>query len=423
MTTSTSAPGLKSVIVVGAGPAGLLMSLLLAKQGIPVQLLDSGSTLDRQPRATHYGPPAVYELARAGVVEEVRARGFTPKVVCWRKNDGTYLAGLDGSVLDGAPDRLICLPLDQLGEILHKHIMALPKADLKWNHKVTGLGQDDQKAWVEIETPEGPKRLEAEYVIGCDGANSQVRRSLFGDMNFPGRTWDEQIVATNTYYDFNKFGYEDANFIIDREHWHMASRITNDGLWRVTYGEKPGKTREQLFEELPAKFEAILPGHPKPEQYKVANFSPYKVHQRLAEKMRVGRFLLAADAAHLCNPFGGLGLTGGIVDVGGLFDCLIGIHNGVANDSILDKYDEIRRQKYLELIDPISTENIRRLFDQDPDKAMETDEFLKLCKKTETDEAFSREFQNGVNGIKYDFTQHYLKELENGDFGVGAVAP
>lgn len=82
----------------------------------------------------------------------------------------------------------------------------------------------------------------------------------------------------------------------------MAARITKDGLWRVSYGEKPGKTREQLREELPSKFEAILPGHPKPEQYKVANFSPYKIHQRVAEKMRVGRFLLAADAAHLCNP-------------------------------------------------------------------------------------------------------------------------
>lgn len=173
------------------------MSLLLAKQGISVQLLDAGSALDKQPRATHYGPPAVAELARAGVAEEVRARGFTPKTVCWRKLDGTYLAGLDGSIMDGDPDRLICLPLDQLGEILHKHILAQPTADLKWNHRVTGLGQDEQKAWVEIETPEGPKRLGADYVIGCDGANSQVRRSLFGDMNFPGRTWDEQIVATN----------------------------------------------------------------------------------------------------------------------------------------------------------------------------------------------------------------------------------
>ncbi|MAD81457.1 MAG: hypothetical protein CL912_00705 [Deltaproteobacteria bacterium] len=82
----------------------------------------------------------------------------------------------------------------------------------------------------------------------------------------------------------------------------MVARISNDGLWRVTYGEIPGLTKEELSERLPSKFKAMFPGHPDPEEYRVVNFSPYKVHQRLAEKLRVGRFLLAADAAHLCNP-------------------------------------------------------------------------------------------------------------------------
>jgi 2-polyprenyl-6-methoxyphenol hydroxylase-like FAD-dependent oxidoreductase len=82
----------------------------------------------------------------------------------------------------------------------------------------------------------------------------------------------------------------------------MAARITNDGMWRVTYGETAGLTKEQYIERQPAKFKAMLPGHPEPSEYRLTNLSPYKIHQRLAEKMRVGRFLLAADAAHLCNP-------------------------------------------------------------------------------------------------------------------------
>jgi 2-polyprenyl-6-methoxyphenol hydroxylase-like FAD-dependent oxidoreductase len=311
------------VIVVGAGPAGLLLSLLLAKKGISVQTLDAADKLDTLPRATHYAPPAVYELIRAGVIDEVRAQGFIARTVCWRKLDGTYIAGLDGSVLDGDPDRLTCLPLDKLGKILLDNLVAQTTATVEWQHKVTSIGQDADKAWVFVETPAGTKRMEADYIVGCDGANSQIRRSLMGDLNFPGKTWDEQIVATNvcpsqtgdremtrtllltrpqTYYDFAKYGYEDANFIIDREHWHMASRISNDGMWRVTYGEIPGLSRDELLARQPAKFEKILPGHPKPGEYRLASISPYKVHQRLAEKMRVGRFLLAADAAHLCNP-------------------------------------------------------------------------------------------------------------------------
>ena len=82
----------------------------------------------------------------------------------------------------------------------------------------------------------------------------------------------------------------------------MAAKITKDGMWRVTYGETPGLSHDVLKERQVEKFRAMLAGHPDPSQYKLVNISPYKVHQRLAEKRRVGRFILAADAAHLCNP-------------------------------------------------------------------------------------------------------------------------
>lgn len=104
------------------------------------------------------------------------------------------------------------------------------------------------------------------------------------------------------HYDFESFGFQDSNFIIDPEKWYMAAKITKDGMWRVTYGEAPGLTQDELIARQPERFKAMLPGNPDASQYKLTNISPYKVHQRLAEKLRVGRFLLAADAAHLCNP-------------------------------------------------------------------------------------------------------------------------
>lgn len=78
----------------------------------------------------------------------------------------------------------------------------------------------------------------------------------------------------------------------------MAAKIGTDGLYRITYGELPGLTPEQLRERQPWKFKEMLPGHPEPSDYKIVNYSPYRVHQRLAPSMRVGRFCLAADAAH-----------------------------------------------------------------------------------------------------------------------------
>ncbi|KAM5354809.1 hypothetical protein ACJ41O_001455 [Fusarium nematophilum] len=397
------------VLIVGAGPSGQLLGLLLAKHNISVTIVEQASHLDNNPRATHYGPPAVRILNLAGVGDDLRSRGFAPDTVAWRRLDGTYIAGLNHESHKDSPDRLTALPLNQLGELLHEHSQKFPSLKYLFNHRVTRVGQDDSKAWVVAEDVKTKEqiRLEADYVVGCDGANSIVRRALFGDLDFPGKTWDEQIVATNVYYDFSKFGFCDSNFIIDPEHWYMAAKITKDGMWRVTYGEIPGLTREELIARQPGKFKTMLPGNPEPGQYKLVNISPYKVHQRLAERMRVGRILLAADAAHLCNPFGGLGLTGGIVDVGGLYECLLGIHLKKADPSILDVYNDVRRKKYQEIVDPISSANLLRMFSIHPDEVLERDEFLQMCKRAETDNKLAGQMIQSVNLLNYDFTQHY----------------
>ena len=127
-----------------------------------------------------------------------------------------------------------------------------------------------------------------------------------------------------------------------------------------------------------------------------------------------------------------MGLTGGIVDIGGLYDCLVGIYDGLADDSILDKYSEIRSQKYNEIINPISSDNIVRLFGQDADTALENDGFLKMLKRGETDLEFAKEFQNGAYALQHDFTQYYNNKKPgagapngnaNGNAKVGDVAP
>jgi 2-polyprenyl-6-methoxyphenol hydroxylase-like FAD-dependent oxidoreductase len=193
----------------------------------------------------------------------------------------------------------------------------------------------------------------------------------------------------------------------------MAARITKDGLYRITYGDTPGLTREEYLARQPAIWEKILPGHPKPDEYKIVNFSPYRMHQRCAPKFRVGRVLLAADAAHLCNPWGGLGITGGFVDVGGLYDCLAGIWDGKADESILDLYSEKRIEKWKTIIDPISSENFRRVSDNEPHTRLERDEFLQQLKKAETDDVFLKELLLGFMEVRYDFTQHY-RDAEKG---------
>ncbi|KAK5134475.1 hypothetical protein LTR08_006392 [Meristemomyces frigidus] len=101
---------------------------------------------------------------------------------------------------------------------------------------------------------------------------------------------------------------------------------------------------------------------------------------------------------------GGMGLTGGFADVGGLYDCMYGIYAGRTDDSILDKYDEVRRKKFREVIDPISCSNLRRLWNPE---AIEQDDFIQMVKRAETDKKFAREMSGGMRAVMHDFTQYY----------------
>jgi len=91
----------------------------------------------------------------------------------------------------------LCLPLNFLGQVMMEHLAKYPSAKILWSHEVIGIEEGENQATVIAKTAEGEKRYIGDYVVGCDGANSKIRRSLFGDWNFPGFTWEEQIVATN----------------------------------------------------------------------------------------------------------------------------------------------------------------------------------------------------------------------------------
>ena len=194
--STTNMPRYRTIIV-GAGPAGLLLGLMLAKKNVDVCILETKARLDDSPRAMVYAAPAAYELRRAGVLEDVQRQGYLASKFCWKKLDGTYLASFDNSLMKDDPDRMVCLPLSQLCRILYEHALQQETLEVRFDQKVVAIGQDDDKAWVDSDGPDGRDRLYASHVVGCDGASSIIRRQLFGDKSFPGFTWDTQLVAAN----------------------------------------------------------------------------------------------------------------------------------------------------------------------------------------------------------------------------------
>ena len=171
------------------------MALLLGQKGIKVTVLEKSTEIDRNPRASFYSSPTIYELRRAGLMEDIMKQAFVPDGVTWRHIDGTPICTIQSSNPHGQ-ETMISLALDELLPIMAEHVGRHPSAKVCLEHEVLAIGQDDQRAWVNVKTPAGEQRLEADYIVGCDGANSFVRRALFGS-SFPGFTWDKQIVATN----------------------------------------------------------------------------------------------------------------------------------------------------------------------------------------------------------------------------------
>lgn len=116
-------------------------------------------------------------------------RGFVLDTMSWRKLDGTFLAGFHTRDLGDYPDRLTVLQLSYLGEILQQHCSRQPSCKLSWENKVLSTGQDKEKAWADVETPSRKRRIEADYIVGCDvrGGGFKYETVYSAITAFPGR--------------------------------------------------------------------------------------------------------------------------------------------------------------------------------------------------------------------------------------------
>ena len=182
----------------GAGPCGLSLSLALAQDGIQVTLIDKGVTVDNSPRAVHLMVPAIQIFRRARVLDDVRRAGFLPRNSAFRRLDDSVIVKIEDIANAKSADATIVLPIGLLNEVLLPHAQESDKISLEWSQQVIDVGQDGDSAWAIVKDKNGSeKKIVGDYLVGCDGGTSRVRKSLLGDRNFPGKTWDVQFVATD----------------------------------------------------------------------------------------------------------------------------------------------------------------------------------------------------------------------------------
>lgn len=347
------------VLVVGGGPTGFLTALGLAQAGLKVRLVEAEGRIIDSPRACVYHWSVLDGLEALGVRTEAEQIGFTKQDYCWLVRETGEQIHYDLSVLAAhtAFPHNIHLGQDRLADIARRKLAAMVNATVSFGTRLAELSQHADGVTAQLDGPNGREEICARWLVGADGASSSVRKAL--GLDFPGMTWGERFVATNVWHDFDKAGYALSTMVIDAQWGAVIVKIGTNGLWRCTYMEDAALPEESVLDRLPAAYAALLTGD---QQFRLERAAPYKMHQRCAETLRVGRVLLAGDAAHVTNPTGGLGLTTGLFDCFALYPALAAVLLDGADDGLLDLYASERKRIFLERTSPQATANKRLVF-------------------------------------------------------------
>lgn len=360
------------VIVAGAGPVGLLTALALAEQDVSVLVLEAEPALTIDLRAGTYHPPSLEMMAPYGITDEMHKTAI--KVPRWQIRDrrqGVIVEWDLGEIADLTPyPYRLHLEQHRLTPIILSKLSAYPNAEVRFSHKVIDVTQTAEEVMVNAETPGGTEIFQGEWLVGADGGRSTVRKCA--DVGFDGFTWDERFVVASTTYDYAPHGFALNAYLADPEEWAAIFKMPDEGppgIWRVIFPVPPEEEEavtlsEEMVERRMQKF------LPRKERYQIKYKSIYRVHQRVAKDFRLGRILLAGDAAHLNNPMGAFGLNGGIHDSFNLTGKLGKVCRGEADPSLLDAYVRQRRTVNLEYVQEHSIKNLRRLNEKSEDQRM-----------------------------------------------------
>ncbi|HEY3075646.1 MAG TPA: FAD-dependent monooxygenase, partial [Burkholderiales bacterium] len=302
----------RNILVVGAGPVGTVAALACARFGHRVTLLEAQERVDDSPRASTTQPPTLEILAELGLIDEYIAQGLVARTFqFWDRPTLRMVAEFDFERLRGetAYPYIVQTEQHKLALMGIARLRAMPNAEVRMASKVLGLAQD--AAGVTVQTEQGP--VTADYVIGCDGGRSTVRKAL--DIEFEGFTWPERFLVITTRFDFEAaLGCCYRNYMADPEEWTNLFKVAGDdlkGRWRAVFNTRQDESDEEALSDASVRARLGRVYVPEPQR-DYLHLNLYSVHQRVAKQFRSGRVFLCGDAAHVNNPIGGLGLNSGI---------------------------------------------------------------------------------------------------------------
>ena len=358
------------VLISGGGPVGLICAYALGKRGIDVAVFDENPELQDDPRAATTHPATLELLAALGVIDEVIEQGLVAeKFEFWDRPTGERVAVFDHASLANDTDFPFVVQCEQfkLAKIVLARLQGLDNVSVHFDHRTTEVTLSENSVTLSVDTPDGPKTITGDWLIGADGGRSVVRKSA--DIDFEGFTWPERFLVLSTPFDFEaERGMSFRNYIADPDEWCNCFKVAADGppgLWRLVFPADPEAKEEDLLADdfVQNQMQKFFK---RDEDYDIVHRNLYNVHQRVAATFRKGRILLAGDSAHVNNSIGGMGLNGGIQDAMNLCDKLGAVIVNGADDRLMDLYDKQRRTYAVDFVQEQTIANKKRLEATDP---------------------------------------------------------
>jgi 3-(3-hydroxy-phenyl)propionate hydroxylase len=353
----------------------MVSALVLGRAGIAVTLLESAPGLSMDLRASTFHPPTLDMLAKYGLAQTIVPQGLVARYTQQRDRAEGVIAEFDMDLLRGDTDHPFRLQCEQwkLTEAIKAQLAQLPHVKILFDTKVETVSQTDDQVLVVAHRSGETLDLQADYLIGADGAWSAVRRGA--DIEFEGFTYPERFLVISTDFEFAdhlpRLSY--VNYCSDPKEWCVLLRVPT--LWRVLFPTRPEESDEEVLtdEAVQARLQNLLP---QPAPYRTMHRTLYKVHQRVAKQFRKGRVLLAGDAAHINNPLGGMGMNGGVHDAFDLCEKLLAVMQG-QDRALLDRYERQRRTIAIEYINASTARNKREIEERDPVERKKTQDALR----------------------------------------------
>jgi flavoprotein hydroxylase len=337
------------VAIVGYGPVGQTLAILLGQYGWSVGVLEKQPAPYPLPRAVHLDHEVARILQAAGLGEELSRLTEPADVYQWKNAAGEtlLLIGSKEMGLSGWPEsNMFSQP--ELERVLESRARALPSVEVNRGCEVVGIQATSDGVGLEVASADGARReVRARYAIGCDGANSFVRRQLgvtFTDLGF----FFDWLIVDLVPHEARVWDPINGQLCDPARPTTVVSG--GPGRRRWEFMRLPGETIEELNNEATA-WRLLEPWNLRPANATLERHAVYTFQARWADEWRKGRVFLAGDAAHQMPPFAGQGMCSGIRDAANLAWKLDLVLSGKAADAVLDTYASERIPQVRQVVD------------------------------------------------------------------------